>query len=296
VGLGAAGTGCGGTSVSLGDARPPLYHFGKPRLVSELDASFPNENPTLTGDLLELWFNSNRTPNPTTNTNGDVWFARRASAQVPFGAPERVDAVSSPMHETSPAISRDGLTIYFASDRDGGLGDFDVWSATRVTRTAAWSAPIDVASLNSITRDLPRPPGLHDLVMPLSSQRDDVLNYQTFFSTRASVNAAFAPPVAIPELTFADRTAVDDFLTDDGLAMFYSSAPTGVKLDIFVAWRKTTSEPFSVAVPISLDTGDDERDPWLSPDGSVFYFTSDRGGGVLQIYEAAASRGLSAGR
>jgi Tol biopolymer transport system component len=35
-----------------------------------------------------------------------------------------------------------------------------------------------------------------------------------------------------------------------------------------------------------LNTGGDERDPWLTPDGKTLYFTSDRDG-VLTIYTAA---------
>jgi Tol biopolymer transport system component len=39
-----------------------------------------------------------------------------------------------------------------------------------------------------------------------------------------------------------------------------------------------------------LNTAADERDPWLSPDGTMFYFTSDREGDVLQIFEVSARR------
>jgi Tol biopolymer transport system component len=53
-----------------------------------------------------------------------------------------------------------------------------------------------------------------------------------------------------------------------------------------VAWRRSTNEAFSVTQPLSdLNTPADERDPWLSPDGTTLYFTSDRGG-ILNIYTA----------
>jgi Tol biopolymer transport system component len=35
-----------------------------------------------------------------------------------------------------------------------------------------------------------------------------------------------------------------------------------------------------------LNTPGDERDPWLTADGTTLYFTSDRGG-ALNIYPAA---------
>ena len=56
--------------------------------------------------------------------------------------------------------------------------------------------------------------------------------------------------------------------------------------DLYVAWRKSPSQPFSVIQAIDdLNTASDERDPFLASDGSHFYFTSDRDG-ALAIYEA----------
>ena len=57
--------------------------------------------------------------------------------------------------------------------------------------------------------------------------------------------------------------------------------------DLFVAWRQSTSEPFSFTQALDdLNTGGDERDPWLTADGKTLYFTSDRDG-ALNIYTAA---------
>ena len=281
-----------GTDASLGDARPPLYHFGAPRVLTELGVLYSNENPTLTGDLLDLFFTSTRG-----TTENDVWTAHRPLPSAPFDPPVRVDRVSTIFHETSPAVSLDGLSLFFGSDQTGGLGDYDVWRATRPSRTAEWSVPEDVTALNSVAKDVPRPLGKRDLVMPLSSERDTPGAYQTFLAARPTPGEPFAPPVEIPELTFAGSTTVDGSLSDDGLTLFFAFSPTGGKLDLYVAWRRTTSAPFSLYVPLDeLNTPGDDRDPWLSPDGKTFYFTSDRGNGVSEIYEATTTRGPSAGR
>jgi hypothetical protein len=57
--------------------------------------------------------------------------------------------------------------------------------------------------------------------------------------------------------------------------------------DLYVAWRQAVDAPFSGTQTLDdLNTGGDERDPWLTPDGKTLYFTSDRGG-LLTIYTAA---------
>jgi hypothetical protein len=289
-----------GKTVPLGSSSPIPYHFAAPVLVPELASSSRTDNPTLTGDLLEIYFTTDRV-----SGNGDVWFATRASADAPFGTPAEVDAVNGPSFETSSAISADGLTLWFGSDRAGGAGANDIWVSQRATRASAWSTPVNVVALNSPADDIPRPPGQHQLVMPMSSELATPDHYQTYLATRATTGAPFAAPVPIPELDYADRSTVDGFLTDDGLTMFFSSAPVAEPADaatpvdagktgdagapnsdLFVAWRRSTGEAFSVTQPLSdLNTSADERDPWLSPDGSTLYFTSDRSG-VLNIYTA----------
>jgi hypothetical protein len=282
--LGLAGGCSGGETVALGERSPRPYHFGTPQLLAELGTAYANDNPTLTADLLEIFFTSDRA---TQNT--DVWSARRAQSSAPFDAPALVTAVSTSAFETSSAISADGLTLWVGSDRPGGLGDLDIWMSTRPTRGAAWSAPVNLLSMNSADKDLPRPPGQHELVMPLASQRGGLALYQTFLAPRANRSAPFGAPQAIPELAFGDKSTVDAFLTDDGLTLFFSSGLAGATADLYVAWRRSISEPFSIYEPLDdLNTTFDERDPWLSPDGKLLFFTSDRGG-LLNIYQASVN-------
>jgi hypothetical protein len=295
--------------VKLGDSSPVPYHFGVPSPVAELASPSRSDNPTLTADMLEIYFTTNR----DSNGNGDIWFAQRASVSSSFGTPAPVPTVNSDTFETSSAISGDGLTLWFGSDRAGGVGGTDIWVSERATRASPWSAPMNVLALNSSAEDIPRPVGQHGRVMPMASTQlapanQAVGNYQSYLATRASPGAPFGTPAAIPELDYQDRSTVDAFLTEDGLTLFFSSAPApalavdgGVQAtgdagngagagvtssDLFVAFRRSTSEPFSVTQPLKdLNTTYDERDPWLSPDGTTFYFTSDRGG-VLNIYTA----------
>ena len=50
-------------------------------------------------------------------------------------------AVNTAGFEGGPALSADGLTLYFASNRPGGSGGADLWAASRRTATASFGGP-----------------------------------------------------------------------------------------------------------------------------------------------------------
>jgi len=303
--LAATAAACTGQTISLGDREPRRYHFEPPQIVPELSATGRADNPTLTGDLLEIYFTSDRT-----SGNGDVWFARRSDPRAAFDAPSPVTEVNSDAFETSSAISADGLTLWFGSDRGGGSGTTDIWMSNRPNRSSPWPSPVNVVALNTAAEDIPRPPGQHGLVMPLSSKQGGAPDYRTFLATRPTTGTPFRMPVLVSELVYPDRSTVDGFLSDDGLTLFFSSSPfqfspdagprpgdagttttdggtTPAAADLYVAWRQSVDGPFSVTQTLEdLNTGGDERDPWLTPDGKTLYFTSDRDG-ALAIYTAA---------
>ena len=298
--MAAAGAACTGQTLDLGEKAPRPYHFDTPKIVTALRADVRTDNPTLTADLLEIVFTSERV-----SGNGDVWLARRASILEPFTTPTPLTEVNTANFETSAAISADGLMLWFGSDRPGGVGTIDIWVTSRASRAAAWATPQNVLALNTPSEDIPRPPGQHGLVMPLASKPGDIAGvYQTFFARRESAGAPFGAPALVSELAEADRSTVDGFLSDDGLTLFFSSSPLQVlgdagpfvdggalpTADLFVAWRRSVNEGFSLTQPLDdLNTPGDERDPWLTPDGKTLYFTSDRDG-ALNIYTAIVRR------
>ena len=67
--------------------------------------------------------------------------ARRDSSAGPFAAPVLLTGAGYLAYEGNPAISLDGLSLYFGSDREGGAGELDIWRTSRATRTATWSVP-----------------------------------------------------------------------------------------------------------------------------------------------------------
>jgi len=50
-------------------------------------------------------------------------------------------------NEMTPYMASDGVTLYFSSDRPGGLGDNDIWMAKRLDKSwQKWSDPVNLGS------------------------------------------------------------------------------------------------------------------------------------------------------
>src|SRR5207237_8248408 len=77
-------------------------------------------------DDLTFYFTSNR---PGGLGGYDIYTTKTAPDGT-FLPPAVVRELSSPADDQFPTVSRrDGLEIFFTSNRPGGLGNFDIWTA-----------------------------------------------------------------------------------------------------------------------------------------------------------------------
>ncbi len=272
------------STVSSDASVPPPFPlvFGAPVLVEELHSALGDDNPTLTWDMLEIYFSSKRGEEDT-----DLWRAHRTTVDEPFSEPVFLEELSSPEFDTSPAVDGDGLTFWFSSAREDGQGGLDIIRVTRANREEAWGEPSLVVELNSEWDDIPRPTGADGRIMPLASRRgSETDTYLTYFAVRPNTEQPFEEITLVPELAPEGAVAADAFLTADGLTLLYSLVLPDQLAELYMTTRASLLEPFREAVPLaSLNTESEERDPWLSPDGKTLYFASDRDG-EMAIYRA----------
>ena len=166
--------------VDAPDGSPgPLGPWGTPTRVFPLDG-LADDDPTVTGDLLELYFNRGA---------ADVYVSKRASVTDAWGTPTLVAELGN--SDTGPEVSLDGLTMYLSSNRAGTLGLYDVMISTRATRADLWSTPRvrDRARIRRTTRSRAGPTA-DALEIAFSSNR--LGTYDLFSSTRATLGSTWS--------------------------------------------------------------------------------------------------------
>jgi Tol biopolymer transport system component len=124
--------------------------FGAAELLSDINSGEREHFPWLTPDRTGLFFASDR---PGGRGGWDIWLAEKSPASGELSSPRDVTELNTGGSEQGMTLSRDGLTIIFASDRSGGAGDTDLWSATRPSRTGTFSAPVNLGQVNSSGED-----------------------------------------------------------------------------------------------------------------------------------------------
>src|SRR5688572_9556243 len=95
----------GPTDDSSGaDVAFPMGAWTNITQVTELVVGAVNDDPTLTADQLEVYFNS----------AGNIYTSTRASMNDAWGAPQPLSAVNTAESENTPEVSADGLELFFS--------------------------------------------------------------------------------------------------------------------------------------------------------------------------------------
>jgi len=96
----------------------------------------------------QLYFGSSR---PGGLGAADIYRSEQM-ADGSFGPAVLVPELSSPMGENRPSIRRDGLEIFFQSNRIGSIGvNLDLWVATRESTLDAWTTPVNLGNTINTT-------------------------------------------------------------------------------------------------------------------------------------------------
>jgi hypothetical protein len=103
-------------------------------------------SPSLSRDRRVMVFGSQRG-----NTSGELYLAKRAQpGDTEWSTIELLPDLNTNSREEGPHLSADQLTIYFASNRPGGSGGFDIYRSTRSNTSVDFPPATPVTELNSV--------------------------------------------------------------------------------------------------------------------------------------------------
>lgn len=261
-----------------GDAGVSRPRFGAPVAVEELnDPEAKDQDPTLTADLLEIFFFSDR------GGNEDLWTSRRADRQSAWEPPERVAEVSSDDIDLNPMISPDGLRLWFYSRRSPS----GIWYSERPSREEPFAAPVSVPIEPPEGGGLVIAPSLTADELRMAISIGEASTHDIYEVVRPHRTASWGPPALVTGLN-SDAADSTPFLIDDGRQLLMASARTG-NGDLYWAYRESVGSAVSLLEPLEElnDAESYESHPHLAADGSVIFFGSDRTGGT-DLFEAPA--------
>jgi len=213
-------------------------------------------------------------------TNDDEW-----------GTPVHLGPTVNTGGASSPAITGDGLRLYFVSARTGGYGQNDIWVTTRESKDSPWGPPENLGSPPNTDKHLWNLGVSFDGLEVYFSSGSGSGGYghgtngghDIWVTKRASKYdqwseaAKIGPTINGPDLDWENGQA----LSSDGLTIIFSSSRLGGfstmtdwNLDLWMARRETKESPWGEAVNLgpSINTRYSDMASSLSADGRMLYF------------------------
>jgi len=269
------------------------------RLDAPVNSPSANEQaPALSADGLSLYFCSNRAG----SAGNDLWVARRASEDDPWGEPTNLGTgVNSAAGDCGPSLSVDGLLLFFTSSRGGGANDIYLATRSDPTDDLSWGVPVRLGS------DVNTPAfefspfttrfTCGDEDDDEDSEGDDVVENNCvaalYFERGASNEATdifvakidaqgntFGPAVAVTEVNSSDADGRPTVRFDGREMLLHSNRDgRGGDFDIFVSTRQNRHHPWSAPVPVDELNASPMHDihPTLSRDARTVFFIRGTG-------------------
>jgi hypothetical protein len=271
------------------------FTFGEPMNMGQTINTSHGEAPgCFSSDGLELYLMSDR---PAGHGDWDIWVARRPTIEDDWGPPENLGPpINTGQHEACVCISGDGLSLFFHSDRPGGLGQTDLYVTTRETINDNWGTPVNLGPPVNTSGQEHAPRLSTDGLELYFSSYNRPGGYgaaDIWVTKRTTVNDPWGSPINLGPVVNSSADENFPIISADGLSLYFSEdywgpyRPGGFgDIDMWVTTRASVNDPWETPLnlgPIvnsaSLDCG-----ALISPDGSMLYFCSERPGGFGGIW------------
>lgn len=269
----------------------PGEWFAPVNLGAEVNSAFEDLAPHVSSNGLALYFASTR---PESQGGEDLWVSTRTHHDEPWGPAANLGAViNTGANERAPALSSNRRLLFFATDRAGGSGGFDIWLSWRPDPADdfGWQPPVNLGTgINSAAVDAG--PSLLERAdwwwgrapipqLYMASARPGGLGGLDIYV--GSVPGGWAgPPTLVTELN-SPQADLTPTVRRDGREIIFASARPGVigGFDLWHASRRSIREPWSAPANLGPEVNTEfvEVFPSLSFDAGTLVFQSNRPGG-----------------
>jgi len=188
--------------------------------------------PKISANGLSLFFASDRSGG---FGNSDIYVSTRSTIDNSWGTPVNLGPiVNSTYDDWSPSITADGLSLFFSSQRSGGLGGWDVWVTMRASTADPWREPVNMGpTVNSSAHEAYAGISANGLSIFLSDYASPPFRADGFgggdlwLTTRANSSDPWRTPVNLgPTVNTGAWDASSDISTN-GSTLYFSSNCAG---------------------------------------------------------------------
>jgi len=221
------------------------------------------------------------------------WAPAQKIDEVAGNSPE----LNTPSLDGCPIQSPDGLSIYMASNRPGGLGSLDIWVARRSSTDAPFGAPENLgAPINSASDDFcPTPVRGGGLFFVSRRVTATSCGLGDIYFSRRNPAHGWAEPTHLACAPEGPNSALDEqgpsYVEADGRPLLYfSSGTAALPADIFVSEQGSDGQFGQASPVVELNSAGNDIQPNLRKDGLEVVFSSNFGHpgalGAQDIYAA----------
>jgi Tol biopolymer transport system component len=243
---------------------------------------------------------------PTTNTPPLSFLCVSHRRDGRWQEPE-IAPFSGEHDDLGPAVSSDGMRLFFASDRplpgakSAAHRDLNIWVVER--RGAGWSGPRPLGpTVNTDAEDL-SPSVAADGTLYFASTRPGGRGGLDLWRARAD-GRDFGPAENLGDVNSPGPDGAPAIAPDQSVLVFASSGRPDTlrgrghlypRSDLYVSARTGSGFGPPRHLPPPVNTEASESNPSFSPDGRTFYFSSDRGFAAIPMEPAVTADAFAAG-
>ena len=200
------------------------------------------------------------------------------SAPVNLGS-----VVNSSFNDAAPEMSKDGLSLYFGSNRPGGSGGNDIWVSRRASTDDPWGVPVN---LGEVINGPANESGSHlsrdgHWLFFTSNRAGGFGGNDLYASWRANIHDDFAweTPRNLGEPLNSARSDLGPSIWGPEFHFWRGEAGTNSLGDLYMS--RMVGNSFSDPVPVTkLNSAVHDEKPSIRFDGRELVFTTRRGGSL----------------